>query len=256
MSSTQETRAPSNDGPGAGAECPPDRWSSGSVNVRLSKSRMARLRALATEAGRLLSPAEAIDRAIELAGTDPRSSHAAAQSQASELAELRLGMAALFREGRERSIEQGQQLERISADVARLAALIAAASSDDDAMGEGCDGFGVVSGGGAPALLRDWLDAQPVSGSGGHVRALATWLACRHDGTGRNVVEFHVQRSGAGQRHDAILFGPLSDEHPLARPRGQALALIAQRGERGWVVGFREIGSDGKLGTVIATMPV
>lgn len=222
-------------------------WGRHGLHLRLSKERLAGLRAIASDISGGCSPSEAVDRAIEIA-TAPRAT--AAESGEARLDEIDDAIERLSRQSAADATRQQDVTSGIARHVKELRDLISAVA------GPAVDGVDQCPADPAVPTLRAWLDAESAESPQASLLAKADWQSRRRDGDRGMTVELLVEALAAmpetGRRLGAASVVSLnldpSDDFLDSADRMGDFYLACQRDRGRWSLVARQIKPDGSIG--------
>lgn len=233
-------------------------WSRGCVNVRLTKDRLARLRAVAAKLQPGRPPTDAIDAALELAIDVKRGGVAGSVEEPGAAEGLAFVERAIERIEQRRAGDAaaiGARLALIERGIGSLAELISAVAASG---GGSDDGFGDV------LTLRRWLDAHARKAQTDPISALAKWQSKSRSGDGHVSLELLVKKAqslGAAAAPSAsaiVRLDRIDVASPLARTDlMDSFLLVCARGPQGeWRCAAHQHRPDGGPGPLICIASV
>lgn len=229
-------------------------WGRHGLHLRLSKERLAGLRAIALDISGGCSPSEAVDRAIEIA-TAPRVT--AAESGEARFNDIDDAIERLSRQSAADSTRHQELASAIARHVKELRDLISAVAGPEpdgrDDIENGNHGGGIDH---TPLALRDWLDAEAGESARASLLAKANWRSKRRERDQGMTIELLVEalavmpetgRQQGLSRVASLRLGK-DDKFLESADRMGDFYLACKRDREHWSLIARHINLDGSLG--------
>lgn len=230
-------------------------WSRDCVNLRLSRERAEKLRALARQLGPGATPTDAVDRALEVA-SEAESPATQADGEAAGAEEMLSALERLSERTRFEAVASAAAAADIARGLRELSELISAVAAASGGSEDGLD---------QPISLRAWLDSQPRATPGQAIAASARWQSKARVGDQHVSLELLVRRAACGDpRREQFAASSLVrlDRVQAASPFARtdlisAFLLSCQRaGDGSWRVAGHQMKPDGQAGPLLGTIRV